>query len=433
MHTEYSSVVDVSTIGRWSGITSNRHYSHRSTKPLAAKHSSIRSSHCIPRSTTCLFFQYTMASKLTITFSEPSANPSSVIRFHRDATEDGNPGPGHILVSFVVSPINPQDSLVISGRYPVKPLHTYNREPIPGYDGVARVIAVGPSTDGGLQPGDLVIPRRHGLGTWRNQAVLNAKDVIRLQPTTDPVAASLFRMAFLPAYLLVEDMRSLQPGDWIVQNAASGTIAQLVVQFAHIKGCHVASVVRDRDAAQVSALQTGADVVITESDLRAKGADAHPKLAEAVANHKVVLALDAVFGQSGEQITNLLAKGGTYVNYGSLGGADGVLRLTQKLIFWNEIRFRNFRLTEQLGQRSPTEIEALLRYFEELVANKQVMVPVVERLKVPDPKEGIDAVSKFEELVRKALHPGDVVGVRKQVLDFGDGWKDLKGKSARHD
>jgi trans-2-enoyl-CoA reductase len=369
-----------------------------------------------------------MASKLAITFSETSADPSSVIRFHYDAQEDTIPGPGQILISYIVSPINPQDNLVIAGRYPVKPSHTHNNEPIPGYDGAARVLAVGPATSSDLQPGDLVIPRRHGLGTWRSLAVLDGQDVIRLrQPTTDPLAASLFRMAFLPAYLLVEDMRPLSPGDWIVQNAGSGTIGQLIAQFAHLKGCRVASVVRDRDPAQISALQThAADVVITESDLRAKGADAHPQLAEAVAQGRVVLALDAVFGESGERIANLLAKGGTYVNYGSLGGAGGVLRLTQKLIFWNEVRFRNFRLTAQLALRSAAEIDALLQRFEELVANGQVVVPAVEKIRVPHLEEGSEAVSAFEELVRRTLRPGNAVGVRKHVLDFGEGGKNME-------
>lgn len=367
-----------------------------------------------------------MASKLAITFSEPSSDPSNVIRFHYDAIEDVNPTPGQILVSYVVSPINPQDNLVIAGRYPVKPLHTHAGEPIPGYDGVARVLAVGSPADRVLQPGDLVIPRRHGLGTWRGRAVLDAKDVVRLQPATDPVAASLFRMAFLPAYLLVEDMRPLRPGDWVIQNAASGTIARLVVQFAHLKGCRVASVVRDRDAAQLSALRTSADVLVTESELKAKGAGAHPRLADAVARGRVVLALDAVFGESGEQIANLLTKGGTYVNYGSLGGATAVLPLTQKLIFWNEVRFRNFRLTAQLALRSPEEIEALLEWFGELVSNKLVVVPNVAKIGVPRPEDGNNAISRFEELVRKALRPGNTVGMRKQVLDFGDDWEKLK-------
>ena len=151
-----------------------------------------------------------MASNLVITFSEPSSNPTGVLHFHYDApeVEEQHLKPGHILVSFVVSPINPQDSLVIAGRYPVKPLHKHNGEPIPGYDGVARVIAVGPPCSSSespedLRPGDLVIPRRHGLGTWRSRAILAVDDVMRIKRTTDPIAASLFRMAFLPAYLLV--------------------------------------------------------------------------------------------------------------------------------------------------------------------------------------------------------------------------------------
>src|SRR5690606_18494667 len=242
-----------------------------------------------------------------------------------------------------------------------------------GNDGVARVEAVGPvaaadsnSTAITIQPGDLVIPRRHGLGTWRRRPVLPVDALARLPldyqagPTAgiDPIAAGMLRTVFVPAYLIVEDMRGLRPGDWIIQNAAGSTIAQLVTQFARRKGAHVVSVVRDRpgpSGQQGELPDVGpADVVLTESELAARGASAHPALEAAAAQGRVVLALDAVFGQSGEALAGVLSKGGTFVNYGSLGGPDGVLRLTQKLIFWNEIKFRNFRLTEQLGQRSAT-------------------------------------------------------------------------------
>ncbi|WYZ45860.1 hypothetical protein EsH8_IX_000085 [Colletotrichum jinshuiense] len=370
---------------------------------------------------------------MIITQSQQSTDSLAPVLFHYSKADDATQAVGadKILVSFLFSPINPQDQLVIAGRYPVKPSYTHNGEPVLGYDGVARVEAVGGGASSlspsslapALRPGDLVVPRRHGLGTWRGQAVLNAADVIRLSPTDDLIGASLLRMAFLPAYLLVEDIRALKPGDWIVQNVGSGTIARLVAQFARIKGVHTASVVRDRSSEDFESLKTallkeGASVVISESDLGEKGVDAHPVLSNAAAQKRIVLAIDGVFGDPGESLASLLSPGGTYVNYGSLGGADGVIRLSQKLLFWSEVRFRNFRLSEQLSQRTPAQQESLLLWFQELLSQGVLITPTVQRIQVP-----IAAGDKadFEQQVNKAIFPAGevVVGNVKSVLEFG--------------
>ncbi|KAF9775205.1 hypothetical protein IL306_006715 [Fusarium sp. DS 682] len=361
-----------------------------------------------------------------ITQVKPSDdNPASVGFHYGHQVRSDSLGVDQILVSFLFSPINPQDLLVLAGRYPVKPLHTLDNEPILGYDGVARVEAMGPQqTDAvPIRPGDLVVPRRHGLGTYRSQAILSAADVIRLSPTEDLVGASLLRMAFLPAYLLVEDMRNLKPGDWIIQNAGSGTIARLVAQFARLKGVHTCSVVRNRDASAFNTLKTnlqsqGVDIVITEDDLATKGTEASAELANAASQGRVVLAIDAVFGESGERLAKALSHGATYVNYGSLGGASGILGLTQRMLFWSEIQFRNFRLSEQLKGRSAAQQESLLLWFQDLIARGLLHTPPVETIHVP---EDVSGQSDFERRIREALtaDPADKVGRVKQVLQFG--------------
>ncbi|GJD00288.1 trans-2-enoyl-reductase [Colletotrichum higginsianum] len=374
---------------------------------------------------------------MIITQSKPSTDSPPAVGFHYESppAEPAQQAldPGSVLVSFLFAPINPQDLLVIAGRYPVKPAYSHDGEPILGYDGVARVEAVGsglsPSSDGApaLRQGDLVIPRRHGLGTWRSQAVLDAVDVIRLSPTDDLIGASLLRMAFLPAYLLVEDVvvsGSLKPGDWIVQNAGSGTIARLVAQFARIKGVRTASVVRDRDAESLETLRAellaegrGASIVVTESELAGRGVEAHPDLASAAGRNRVVLAIDGVFGEAGERLASLLSHGGTYVNYGSLGGADGAVRLSQRLLFWSEVRFRNFRLSEQLGQRTPAQIESTLLWFQDLLARGVLVTPQVRRIQVP---VSTGDKAEFEERVGEAVSlVGDGgIGNVKRVLEF---------------
>ncbi|KAK1623101.1 hypothetical protein BDP81DRAFT_440194 [Colletotrichum phormii] len=229
-------------------------------------------------------------------------------------------------------------------------------------------------------------------------------------------------MAFLPAYLLVEDVKALKPGDWIVQNVGSGTIARLVSQFARIKGVHTISIVRDRspdslEALKADLLNEGAVAVLTESDLQARGADAHPALADAAGRNRVALAIDGVFGDPGERLASLLSHGGTYVNYGSLGGADGVLRLSQRLLFWSEIKFRNFRLSEQLSQRTPAQLESLLLWFQHLLAQGALVTPNVLAIQVPVSTEGRN---DFEQSFHAAvsLGPGEGIGNLKRVLEF---------------
>ncbi|RGP81353.1 2,4-dienoyl- reductase precursor [Fusarium longipes] len=366
-----------------------------------------------------------------ITQIKPAADAEASVAFHYpDKTENKTEiGPDDVLVSFLRSPINPQDLLVIAGKYPVKPSYTQEDQPVLGYDGVARVEAVGPiqpsssgTTSARLQPGDLVIPRRHGLGTWRSQAILSQSDVIRLSPTEDLIGASLLRMAFLPAYLLVQDMRELKPGDWIVQNAGSSTIARLVAQFAKLKGVHTCSVVRGRSENALESLKQelrneGADMVITQTELAEKGSAAHPALADAATQGRIVLALDAVFGEPGQQLAQVLSHGGTYVNYGSLGGSNATLALSQRLLFWSEVKFRNFRLSEQLNKRTQSEQESLLLWFQELLARKLVQTPKVQTIRVPTESS---SRAEFEKHVKEAIAvaKSDKVGSVKQVLEF---------------
>ncbi|KAF5674783.1 2,4-dienoyl reductase precursor [Fusarium circinatum] len=230
-------------------------------------------------------------------------------------------------------------------------------------------------------------------------------------------------MAFLPAYLLVEDMRDLKPGDWIIQNAGSGTIARLVAQFARLKGVRTCSVVRDRKGSTFDALKAdlqsqGVEIVITEDDLAKHGTQASAELADAAAKGRIVLAIDAVFGESGERLANALSHGGTYVNYGSLGGASGIIGLSQRLLFWSEVKFRNFRLSEQLKARTAAEQESLLLWFQDLLSRGLFRTPPVEIIQVPRDVEGRD---DFERRVKGAVTagPANEVGRVKQVMQFG--------------
>jgi trans-2-enoyl-CoA reductase len=349
-----------------------------------------------------------------LAFDKVGSTPTENLHFHHFDPPDLQHN--EVLIKMIAAPVNPQDIMVLLGRYPVSPSFKINEESIPGYDGVARVTSVHPSVlkDGALKPGDLVIPTRHGVGTWRTHAVLPANLLLKISSEVDCRIAAVLRMGVTPAYLLLEDMAVLRPGDWIIQNAASGVIAQFVTQFAQIRGLHTISVVRDReDIEQLRAeLQSrGADIVITQSELEAKDAASFEKEGK-----RIMLALDAVFGHSGSALATQLSPDATYINYGSLGDPQGTvgIQITQQQLFWKQITFKNFRLTQCLGMRSQAQINDMMTWFGELAVKGFLQIPRVETVQWSE--SVIDLIrlqSEGHKLERKGkyliLFPGNSV------------------------
>ncbi|KAI9874027.1 MAG: hypothetical protein M1830_010269 [Pleopsidium flavum] len=323
-----------------------------------------------------------------------------------------SPREDQLLVKVIAAPINPQDLLIIAGTYPVRPEHHIDGESIPGYDGVARVLEIG-SNIKSFAPGDLVIPAKQGLGTWRTHAVCSESDLLQIDADVDLSCASILKMSVMPAYFLLEDMRTLKPGDWIIQNAGSGTIAQMVSQFCRLRGVHTISVIRDRGvesdskAIKASLQHVGADIVLFESEVtNATGLD----------DLRIVLALDSVFGKAAEQIAARLVKGGTFVNYGFLGsgGSSAKFVVTEELLFGKMVNVKSFRSSESLSRRSGQEIKDLLTWFVTLFMSHALTVSELEMIDwdhnqaecEPRLKDAIDRSQKRN------------VGERKKVLRF---------------
>lgn len=166
-----------------------------------------------------------MAEALAFPFD--SSNPIAGLHLVNQALPDC--GPRQVVVQFLAVPINPLDFFVIEGKYPVKLQSVYKNEAgetlaIPGSDGAARIIQTGSDVNN-LGVGDIVVLRTHCRGTWRTHAVFEEGDLILIPSTIDPRLGSLLRMGVAPAYFLLREYQGLESGDWIIQNAATGTIS----------------------------------------------------------------------------------------------------------------------------------------------------------------------------------------------------------------
>ncbi|KAL8759744.1 MAG: hypothetical protein Q9199_000550 [Rusavskia elegans] len=219
--------------------------------------------------------------------------------------------------------------------------------------------------------------------------------------------AVLLKGAILPAFFLVEDMRTLKPGDWIIQNAGTSVISQLVVQIAHLRGVKVISVIRDRDNTNLPAVQN-ADVVLCESELPA---------GDTLLGKRVVLGLDSVFGTAAANLACCISNHGTFVNYGQLsgGGPSASMTLSHRLLFFDRLTLRSFRGTEHVAQRSQEELEDLCTWLMQLVDQGKLSHPEIDVLDWKPNDEG------FERNVRDTLDRAQdsaAVGSRKTLFQF---------------
>jgi mitochondrial enoyl-[acyl-carrier protein] reductase / trans-2-enoyl-CoA reductase len=351
-----------------------------------------------------------MAQVLTNGRKHEGVAESPLVNFY--VAEIPTVGPKDVLVKFLAAPINPLDVLVLADLYPVKPQHFQDGEAIPGYDGVGEVVSCGSAVTE-LAPGDLVIPSKFGIGTWRTQAVVDVHYLQKISRPIDLAVAAITRISIAPAFCLVEDMCTLKPGDWIIQNAATSVVAQMVVQFARFRGIHTIGVIRDRPSAEAEAVKEslvrmGADIVFLESELQE-----HSE----IKSKRIMLALDSVFGTSARGLVKSLSPGGTFVQLGFLGGPSGQLQLDANDLFGRQLTLKAFRGSAQVALRTPLEQTDLFNWFVSLFNAGKLVLPSLGLDRIPwDASDAKGSESRLLEAVKRAKE--GKLGQRKQVIMF---------------
>lgn len=87
-----------------------------------------------------------------------------------------------------------------------------------------------------MKPGDLVIPAKSAIGTWRNAALLNESDLIPLNPKLSIEQASVINVNPSTAYLMLNNYVDLKPGDCVIQNGATSTSGIYLMQICKLMG-----------------------------------------------------------------------------------------------------------------------------------------------------------------------------------------------------
>jgi NADPH:quinone reductase-like Zn-dependent oxidoreductase len=181
---------------------------------------------------------------------------------------------------------------------------------IPGAEGVARVLATGAEVDG-LQVGDLVVLPLYA-GAWRERLVVPADSLFAL-PAGDIEQYSMLGSNPPTAGLMLSECTPLQPGDWVVQNAANSGVGRSLIALAKLRGLKTINLARD-DATFAELTAAGADVVHVDDP------DAVGDVRAVIGDARVALAVDSVGGPVVARLVELLSDGGWLVSYSTATG-----------------------------------------------------------------------------------------------------------------
>ncbi|HSM39476.1 MAG TPA: zinc-dependent alcohol dehydrogenase family protein [Afifellaceae bacterium] len=302
-----------------------------------------------------------------------NGRPDQVVRCVE--TEDvGQPEGNEVVVAIRAAAINPADLLIMEGRYP-GPTEFPARI---GIEGAGEVVAVGPDV-AGLAPGDRVMSL--GRENWAEKVRADAAQFIKLPQEIDWRDAAQIKANPPSAHLMLETYVDLEPGDWVIQNAANSAVGRHIIRLAKARGCRTVNVVR-RDSLIAELQALGGDSVLVDGD------DLAERVREAIGRTaRLPLAIDAIGGTSCMRLAACLSDGGTVVNYGFLSGEPCMITPEQAVV--HGITLTGFWLVGFMRSASREEIEALYDRMARHFIDGDLVVPVEAEYSLDEISEAV--------------------------------------------
>lgn len=150
-----------------------------------------------------------------------------------DTLPDPEPGPGEVLVRVHVAALNFFDTLIIAGRYQVKPDLPFS----PGGEGAGVVEALGPGAEGFAVGERVIVHVSHG--TCRELIVVPPSRLTRIPEGLSDEAAAGLSITYGTTLHALHDRAQLQPGETLLVLGASGGVGLAAVEIGKIMGARV--------------------------------------------------------------------------------------------------------------------------------------------------------------------------------------------------
>lgn len=251
------------------------------------------------------------------------------------------PGPDQYLVRVQAAGFAFGDTLMLRGRYQVKP-------PLPFTLG-SEVVGIVVAGAGGAHAPGTRIASACRLGGLAEYALVSRAQAVAVPDGMDPGVALALRSNYPTSLYALREVACLRPGETLLVHAAAGGVGSAAVQLGRHLGARV--IATTGDARKVQACRAaGAHEALGYDDpdwvsvlrrLALEGAD---------------VIYDPVGGEVGVQSLRCLAYGARYLVIGFAGGALTSLPANRLLlhnasalgVLWGEVRRRDPGLAERL-------------------------------------------------------------------------------------
>jgi NADPH:quinone reductase-like Zn-dependent oxidoreductase len=310
-----------------------------------------------------------------------------------DVPDVGAPGAGEVVFDVLLFPINPADVSFCRGTYRLRP----PLPATPGAEGIGRVAAVGAGVTH-VKAGDLVINLQRE--NWTQRRRVKADDVIPVPAGIDLQQAAMLRINPATALLLITEIVSLKPGDWLIQNVANSAVGRLVIPLARARGFRTMNVVRRASLfGELKAL--GADACVVDGD------DLADRVAAQTGGAPVRLGLDAVSGRATGRIASCLGEDGVVVNYGSMSGEDPIM--SRPALSGRGVALVGFTLTRPLSKLPREKVRALYADLARQVTDGTLSAPVEKVYPIDEIRSALEHAQRGERSGKILVAPNGPV------------------------
>ena len=302
---------------------------------------------------------------------------------------------GQIRLNVIASPINPADINMLEGMYVTQPEPPF----VLGNEGVGEVVECGPDVPESWLGQRVIVPYQHQEmwdGWWQEQRVVSIHHCIQVPESISAEQAAMLSINPITAYELLARFTALNPGDWIIQNAANSGLGHAVIQLAKSRGIRTINLCR-RPNLTDALKSAGADAVwVDQKDIFKEIRDQYP-------DAPIKLGLNGVGGQSAKEVAKTLSPQGTMVTYGAMGREP--VTLSNRLLIYDDKRFVGFNRTRWVKSVTGNVIRDRFKALK----------PIFEKNEIKAPIEKVYPLDAYKEAI---VHAGQSKRSGKILLDL---------------
>ncbi|MBN9062860.1 MAG: NADPH:quinone oxidoreductase [Rhizobiales bacterium 65-9] len=239
---------------------------------------------------------------------------------------DPSPGPGEVAVRVRAVALNFFDTLIIQGKYQIKPPFPFS----PGAEFAGEIVAVGDGVSG-FAVGDRVAGMT-GYGACRERLVAPQTSLVAIPDGLDDVRAAGLFVTYGTSMHALRQRGELKPGETLVVLGAAGGTGLSAVEIGKLMGARVIACASSDEKLDL-AVAHGADETVNYA-----AEDLGPRLKQLTKGKGVDVLYDPVGDRLAEPALRAMGWGGRYLVIGFAGGEIPKIPLNLVLLKGCDVR-----------------------------------------------------------------------------------------------